>query len=300
MAKLKINMFGVCLATPLKDRDKPETVDRLTVVTPCSPRSRLASDGLTQIDALFTYLIVKSDNVASGSPRRPDHVMREGTVSAFILHREEVTLSGDKGSGVQLPYGEAGFPDAPSKNSRDPRWICNLPSLLPGSGVKPEVLHPVGETIPAEVCTRLVARSGVFTGEFPCGTPKARTAVKNSNIERYFAQQMALTVELEASHVSLVCTPFDPLFSETRIDLRSLGGNDLEMYFAMAPIVTMEDVAASNSPCDITNQHHETAEFDYEFEVLWDLLNLPKFGAKPVPRLVEQEGPRVDCIPGGG
>jgi hypothetical protein len=299
MPKLKIRMFGVCLATPLSNETAPKTVEKVTVLTPQSARSKLASDGKTQIDALYTYLIVEKDNVASESPRKADHLLRNENIHVFMLHREEVTFSGIAQDGVRLPYGEAGFPDTPTTASKDPRWICNLPSLLKGASVRSEALTEVGKSIPEYVDVRLVARSGEFTGEFPCGD-KGKTKILHANVERHFAQEMALTIDLPKGEVFLQSQAFEHGQAVGPIRLRSAGGNDFKIFFVCAPLITMDDLAQGDDPCKVTNDHHHDSDVDFEFEVLWQLMHMPRDAAKPVPGLILQEGSRVDCIPGGG
>src|SRR5437763_12902048 len=116
MPNLKIRIFGVCLATPLSNEMQPKTIEKITVLTPSSPRSKIASDNKTQIDALYTYLLVNSKNVVekSNDPkslfRLPDHRLGPNErCSAFMLHREEITISLDKKAGVRFPSGEAAF-----------------------------------------------------------------------------------------------------------------------------------------------------------------------------------------------
>lgn len=298
MAKLRIRMFGVCLATPLTDEATPQTLDKLFVLTPQSARSKLASDHKTQIDALYTYLIIKAINVAPESPRKADHLMRDEAIQVFMLHREEISFSGIAQDGVYLPYGEPGFPDTPKPESKDPRWICNLPTLLKGASVRSEVLTETGKSTPDSLDVRLVARSGEFTGEFPCGI-KPPTQIVHSRISRHFAQEMVLTLDLPEGEVSIQSHAFDGQRLRP-IELRSAGGNDFQIFFICAPLITMDDLAQDDDTCSVTNDHHHDSKVDFEFEILWQLMNVPHGAAKPVPGLDPQQGSRVDCIPGGG
>lgn|SRR3954447_9317 len=305
MPDLKIRIFGVCLATPLSNETEPKTIDKITVLTPQSPRSKIASDGQTQIDALYTYLLVKSNNVVSKSDdpnatlRLPDHQLGpDEAFSAFMLHREEITLSIDKKDGVLLPYGEAGFPDSPTTASKDPRWICNLPGLLSGASISQDLLNPVGKEIPGVVEARLVSFSGEFTGEFPCGN-KGKIKMQNADIERFFAQEMALTIDLPEGEVLLQSQSFDGGPEIKPIQLRSTGGNPISIFLVCAPLITMVDLSTGEDPCNVISKHHHDAGVDFEFEVLWELLNIPKEAKKPVPKLIKQQGSREDCVPGG-
>jgi hypothetical protein len=299
MPNLKIRIFGVCLATPLSNETEPKTIEKITVLTPQSARSKIASDGKTQIDALYTYFLVKSNNVPGSSKRKADHLLGpQEEFSAFMLHREEITLSVDKKDRVRLPYGEAGFPDSPTAASKDPRWICNLPSLLNGVTISEKLLNPVGTEIPSVVEARLVSQSGEFTGEFPCGI-KGKMKMQNADVERFFAQEMALTIDLPDGEVLLQSQPFDGGPEIQPIQLRSTGGNPIEIFLVCAPLITMADLSIPNtSPCEVVSKHHHDAEVDYEFEVLWELINLPENAKKPVPELIKQQGTREDCVPG--
>ncbi|HEY0140651.1 MAG TPA: hypothetical protein VGF48_07135 [Thermoanaerobaculia bacterium] len=288
------------MATPLQGQNNPASVPELFVLTPLSPRSRLASDKQTQIDALYTYMVVRESNVLGTSRRKPDYDLLRGNYYAYMLHREEVRVSVDQGNRVTLPTPANDFPQNPGFPSTDPRWICHLPSLMPPGTVSllPTVLAPLGQPIEPKLGARLKFSDGEFRGTFPCGRPVAQTTFKHSRFNGYLAQEMAWSINVDQT-VSFLCDSFDGAGS-TQIDLAPVLGRAIDVFFVSAPLITMEDIATHfANPCSMRNDHHNGAQYDYEFEVLWDLFTFPSGAGMPVPVILPQQGTRVDCIPGG-
>jgi hypothetical protein len=261
----------------------------------------MASDGATQIDALFTYLIVRRKNVKATSPRKPDLLLGNDKVAVFMFHREEVTIANDAADGVLLetegdtPAGE------PSLASRDVRRIPHLPSLLKGAKVKDACLAEVSPDIPSVLCTRLVVRSGKVSARFPCGNAAPRRII-HTDVTDFLAQEIVIVSRAASGNLTLVCTPFSSDQQVTRIVLQSLGGNNFEMFFAAGPLSNVTELGDFN-PCSATNQAHNghTETADFEFETLWDLCEGFDAGAdKPIPSISPLQGPREDCVPGGG
>lgn len=297
MVPVNIRIIGVCLATPLSYREKPVIVERITVLTPSSPRCRIASDGQTQIDALYTYLVVKMDNVNSASTRKPDLLLNRETVGVFMFHREEITIEDDEpGAGVLLPYGDAEFPIQPTDTSRDPRWIAHLSSFVAGSKVKPDCYT---DAPPPELCTRLVVRSGEFSGQFPCVDKVKKRKMKHTSFEGFLAQEMVATLPAPNGFLSLRCKPFATNQQANRIILQSIAQNGYDAFFVAGPLVNALALGDEFDPCAMTHDRHNGhTDADYEFEALWDLFTLPDGALKPVPDIAPQHGPRADCIPG--
>jgi hypothetical protein len=165
---VQFKFTGICALTPAVPRDSQPSVDRLSAILPYSPRARRASVG-SQIDAMFTFIIVPKTNVLeNGRTRSAD--FEHNDFKVFFLNRERLVIVDDKATGVTYRT-ENGRGDVPTTSSFDSRWICDFRDILPSVGIRSAVLAD-GSVDPA-LGARIDFRSGTVSSGFPC-EPGAR------------------------------------------------------------------------------------------------------------------------------
>lgn len=329
MPKINFHIFGVCLSTP-GPPDNGGRAPEFSVLTPCVPRSRVGSDCQTQIDALFTFLAVPKENLDPNAlfVRKPDYnyedrvrdhhrtglppqPSQEPDASSprfghvFLFHRELITLAADPGGGVCYALTNEDLTQKPiQKHSRDARWACHVGEFNHTPiCVNPSCLALPDEPVDPKLCTRLLVHSGEVSSAFPCPVVGPTTMFRaEKTVVRYFAQHIVLSVFLDMPALAfnpfvLHCSSFDrrsedDLESPRCIQLRFVENQDFDVVFSCSNLVTIEDMHKG-----YCSRHHYDANIDYEFETVYDLLDLDKGLLKPVPQTEVHHGTLIDCIP---
>ncbi|HKS22500.1 MAG TPA: hypothetical protein VJZ76_06870 [Thermoanaerobaculia bacterium] len=242
-----------------------------------------------QIDALFPFLFFPMVNLVAGENlRQPDIVFEDPlthrpTYGAVLLHREFISIVEDASCGIHYVQEAASLPAEPRRGfDNDIRWAVDFREIDPvhatlKSGCRSK---PGDGTVPNErLGAHILFRSGVLSAGFPCplGPP---IGFLHTQITRRFAQELVVEMELaESDGVTLRSQSFTTSVTPARdLKLRNTDGRDVEVLVGNGPITSIYDLASGRC-----HGHDHSGPVDYEFEVMYDLLDYPEGRNKPVP-----------------